>query len=129
MEFRSKKEIKGDIRIIRIEDADTCACCGTHVSYTGAVGQIKVISQIKYKKGVRLELLCGERALCYENAIMNQIKQISRLLSVQEEHSAEAVDALERECMSLRGEKNHLALCLFEKEAMKGEYEEGIALG
>ena len=43
IEYRSKKEIDGDVRIVRIEGVDTCACCGTHVHTTGAVGQIKVV--------------------------------------------------------------------------------------
>lgn len=38
IEYRSKKEIAGDVRIVRIEGVDTCACCGTHVHTTGCVG-------------------------------------------------------------------------------------------
>ena len=65
IEYRSKKEIDGDVRIVRIEGVDTCACCGTHVHTTGAVGQIKVIGVQKYKSGVRVSILCGRRALAY----------------------------------------------------------------
>ena len=34
-DYRSKKEIEGQVRIVRIGDYDTCACCGTHVERTG----------------------------------------------------------------------------------------------
>ena len=74
IEYRSKKEIDGDVRIVRIEGVDTCACCGTHVHTTGAVGQIKVVGVQKYKSGVRVSILCGRRALAYENAMLDQAK-------------------------------------------------------
>ena len=40
MHYRSKKALEGEVRIVRIPDADTCACCGTHVKRTGSIGQI-----------------------------------------------------------------------------------------
>lgn len=42
--------------------ADLCACCGTHVSTTGQVGAIKILSAQSYKGGTRLAVVCGERA-------------------------------------------------------------------
>lgn len=82
IEYRSKKEIAGDVRIVRIEGVDTCACCGTHVHTTGCVGQIKVIGVQKYKSGVRVSILCGRRALEYENALFDQAKAAGQALSV-----------------------------------------------
>ena len=35
MEYRSKKEIEGQVRLITVEGYDCCACCGTHVSAPG----------------------------------------------------------------------------------------------
>ncbi len=125
MSYRSKKEIRGDVRIIQIEDADTCACCGTHVLMTGAVGQIKAVSLQKYKQGVRIEMLSGERALDYENRMLAQIRKIGRQLSVQQEDTADAVLHLEKECMALRGEKNRLGMHLFEKEVEHFDDTEG----
>ena len=40
--YRSKKEIEGQVRIIRIPECDTCACCGTHVKNTLEIGMIKL---------------------------------------------------------------------------------------
>ena len=60
--YRSKKEIEGQVRIVTIPGADVCACCGTHVSTTGQVGAIKILSAQSYKGGTRLAVVCGERA-------------------------------------------------------------------
>ena len=42
--YRSKKELQGQVRLVRIEGVDLCACCGTHVSRTGEVGMIKAVA-------------------------------------------------------------------------------------
>ena len=65
LEYRSKKEIEGDLRIVRISGADTCACCGTHLHRTGEIGQIKLLGVQRYKSGVRVSILCGLRALMF----------------------------------------------------------------
>ena len=48
--------------VIDAGGADLCACCGTHVSTTGQVGAIKILSDQSYKGGTRLAVVCGERA-------------------------------------------------------------------
>ena len=83
LSYRSKKAIDGDVRIVRIAGADTCACCGTHVKSTGCIGQIKVIGWQKYKSGVRVSILCGGRALDEENALMEQVRRVSVALSAK----------------------------------------------
>ena len=60
--YRSKKELDGPVRIISVEHADVCACCGTHVARSGQVGMIKIASADHYKGGMRLTVLCGARA-------------------------------------------------------------------
>ena len=119
MTYRSKKAIDGDVRIVNIPGVDTCACCGTHVARTGGVGQVKVIGLMKYKSGVRVSILCGRRALEYENMEQAQVREISRLLSVKPNETAEAAAKLyaERDALRLRAEA--LGMRLFEAEAQK----------
>ena len=62
-DYRSKKEISGQVRLIEIEGADLCACCGTHTAFTGEAGLIKATSMMNYKQGVRITLKIGARAL------------------------------------------------------------------
>ena len=42
LEYRSKKAIEGQVRIVSFPGADTCACCGTHVSSSGQIGRAHV---------------------------------------------------------------------------------------
>ena len=115
--YRSKKEIDGGLRIVRIEGADCCACCGTHVASTGMVGQIKIISAIHYKGGMRLSILCGMRALAYENALLDENRAVSHALSAKQGELAEAVLHLQEERDGLREELTKLAMEGLKREA------------
>lgn len=55
--------LTGLLRIVDVESADICTCCGTHPPYTGMVGSVKIIRSEKHKQGTRIEFLCGRRAL------------------------------------------------------------------
>ena len=113
MAYRSKKAIDGDVRIVQIEGVDTCACCGTHVRRTGGVGQIKLLGVQKYKSGVRVSILCGGRALEYENMVQEQIRRASIALSAQKHEVADAVDRVLAERDSLRAANDALGLRVF----------------
>lgn len=96
-QFRHKKEIEGAIRIVNIPDVDYCACCGTHVKRTAEVGLIKIVSAEKYKGGVRLAVVCGERALRYTERLLRQTRQLSQLLSAGMFELTPALEALKRD--------------------------------
>jgi len=117
MHYRSKKALTGDVRIVTIEGIDTCACCGTHLKTTGCVGQVKVIGLMKYKSGVRVSILCGIRALEYENMIQQQVKEIGKTLSVKLHETAQAAEKLIAERDNLRYQNEQLGMRLFEAEA------------
>jgi alanyl-tRNA synthetase len=51
------------LRIIEIADFDLCACGGTHVRATGQTGSILLRKVEKVKQGMRVEFVCGERAV------------------------------------------------------------------
>ncbi len=122
--YRSKKELTGPVRIVRIEGADTCACCGTHVPTTGCVGQIKIIDRMNYKGGVRLSILCGDRALAYENAMAGEYRETGRLLSAKAGTHAEALRRLLGERDALKEQVARLSMTLFQAQAMALESDE-----
>lgn len=82
IDYRSKKELSGPIRIVEVEGYDICACCAPHVKRTGEIGQLTVLSAINYKGGTRLSILCGKRAYEYLAGIREQARAVSQSLSV-----------------------------------------------
>ena len=90
-DYRSKKELSGKMRLVGIEDTDLCACCGLHVRRTGEIGMIKLISLINYKGGVRIEMVCGEKALMDYEAKLDSNTEIKNLLSVKPHEVTAAV--------------------------------------
>ena len=107
--YRSKKEIEGQVRIVTIPGADVCACCGTHTASTGAVGQIKILASENYKGGVRLSIVCGERALLAAQAMRERQADIGALLSAKPSETANAVHRVYDEYTALKFA--HFGLC------------------
>ena len=81
--YRSKKPLPWPVRIVEFPGADACACCGTHVKYTGEVGMVKFVSCIKFKEGVRIEMASGKRAMDLFQAIFEQNRQVSQTFSAK----------------------------------------------
>lgn len=101
-EYRSKKFIPGEVRLVAFPGADCCACCGTHVVRSGQVGFIKLLSCQKFREGVRIELLCGKRAFDYLSGTWEQNLAVSRALSAKPLQTAAAVERLQAELESVK---------------------------
>ena len=102
VEYRSKKELEGDVRIVAFPGADCCACCGTHVLTSGQVGLVKFFSCQKFREGVRIEMLCGERAFRALSASWEQNRMVSQMLSVKPEGTKDAVTRLQTELQNVK---------------------------
>ena len=63
--YRSKRPLEGTVRLVEFPGMDLCACCGTHVARTGEIGLLKLLSWARFHQGVRMEMVCGRRALDY----------------------------------------------------------------
>lgn len=94
LDYRSKKELSGRVRIVTVPGYDVCACCGTHVAHTGEIGMIKVLDSIHYKGGVRISMLCGDRALADYSRKVAAVAAVSGRLSAKPEAVADAVERL-----------------------------------
>lgn len=117
LDYRSKKELTGAVRIVEIPGGDICACCGTHVETTGEVGIIKLRTMINYKGGVRISMLCGRRALVdYRERLKDEIR-ISNLLSAKLALVPEAVEKLKNEIQEKDFANGRLWQQLLEKKA------------
>ena len=81
--YRSKRELPWPVRIVEVPNTDICACCGVHVARTGEVGSIKLLSSIKFHQGVRMELVCGGRALRWFQQVFEQNRLVSQAFSAK----------------------------------------------
>lgn len=117
LDYRSKKALAGQVRIVSWPGADCCACCGTHVRSSGQVGCVKLISCQKFREGVRIEMAAGGRALAYCNAIAQQNSQVSQLLSAKPTATAAAVERVQKELYTLRGRVTALEESDFARKA------------
>jgi alanyl-tRNA synthetase len=102
MEYRSKKELSGDVRIVTIPDVDVCACCAPHVKRTGEIGIIKFTDCMRHRGGVRIGLLCGKAAYEDYRRKLDSVAQISAALSAKRENVSEAVSRILDENEKLR---------------------------
>ena len=121
LDYRSKKELTGQVRIVRFPGADTCACCGTHVTHTGEIGMVKLLSVVRFREGVRMEMISGKRVLDYLNMVNEQNHQISVKLSAKMDKTAQAVDRLWEENFALKGRIHSMEEEMFSSEAKKWE--------
>ncbi len=98
LEYRSKLELTENVRLVKIEGADLCACCAPHCKSTAEIGLIKIISKENYKAGgTKLFIACGMRALEHHKMLLTQVKDISHLLCAKIEKTAAAVERLKNE--------------------------------
>ena len=88
--YRTKKALPWPVRIVEVPGFDKCACCGVHVARTGEIGMIKVLSVAKFHQGVRIQMLCGNRAYAYLNRVFEQNRQVSQAFSAQMTETAAA---------------------------------------
>ena len=88
--YRSKRALPWPVRIVEVPGFDKCACCGTHVAFTGEIGVIKLFSMIKFHEGVRIEMACGQRALAALNHAFDQNRQVSQAFSAKITETGEA---------------------------------------
>jgi alanyl-tRNA synthetase len=88
--YRSKRALPWPVRIVEVPGFDDCACCGVHVAHTGEVGLIKLCSMVKFHQGVRIEMVCGNRALQYLCAVYEQNRQVSQAFSAKLLETGEA---------------------------------------
>lgn len=119
--YRSKKELTGQVRIVSFPGTDICACCGTHVTHTGEIGIVKLLSVEKFRDGVRMEMISGKRVLDYLNMVNEQNHQISVKLSAKIDSTADAVQRLQDENAKMRINVARLEEDMFQEEARKWE--------
>ena len=116
IDYRSKKELTGAIRIVTIPGYDVCACCAPHVLRTGEIGLLKVVKTQNYKGGTRVSILCGKRALSYISSEHDIIDELVRIFTTSQDNILSSVDKLQSDFQDCKGQMVDLQNRLLEYE-------------
>ena len=108
LEYRSKIEIEGQVRIVDIPGIDRCACCAPHLSRTGEIGLIKILACDKHRGGCRMTIVSGMRALEDYRLKQKSVTEVSVALSAKPDKIGEAVVHQKEQMMKIREHLNHL---------------------
>jgi alanyl-tRNA synthetase len=95
--LRKPSERSGNIRIVTIRDLDRSACGGTHVRATGEIGPILIRKVERVRKAIRLDFLCGRRAVQQARADFGLLSRLAGELSSTAADLPRLVDAQRQE--------------------------------
>lgn len=108
MEYRSKLDVSENVRLVTIEGVDSCACCAPHVSFTGQLGVIKILSFMPHRGGTRMTIVAGYDA--YADYVMlhdSNAKVMDALSSPRNETGSAISEQMDR-YMALKEENTSL---------------------
>ena len=118
LSYRSKLELTENVRIVTIPGYDVCACCAPHVDTTGQIGMIKITNVQSHRGGIRVNILCGGRALQDYTVKQNNAAAISASLSVKQDLIADGVERLKEENFKQKEVVNRLQANVLKNLAM-----------
>ena len=116
----------GSMRLIEIEDYDLNACGGTHLHSTGQIGGMLLRSLEKVRQGVRVEFVCGQRAVAVARRDWTMLVKMAAPLSIGPADLPEAVDRLQAEAKVSQKERLKLREELAEYHASRLVVEDAI---
>lgn len=126
LDFRSKKELDEAVRLVRIEGVDLCACCAPHVNSTGEIGIIKILSVMKHRGGVRIEMIAGKTAYEKLRNDYEQVRAVSQMLSAKHDEITASVSRVSDETDELKQTIYELRMSILESRI---EYYKDISSG
>ncbi|MBQ6441940.1 MAG: alanyl-tRNA editing protein [Lachnospiraceae bacterium] len=130
LQYRSKIDIAGQVRLITIGNegriVDTCACCAPHVSTTGAIGIIKILSAEKFRGGTRLSILCGRRAAAWIAQNLAVLQNTAVLFSTRPEQLLPIAEKLKEDNHRLHTTIAELTEELLSRDIRAGVFEETV---
>jgi alanyl-tRNA synthetase len=104
--LRKASERGGALRIVSIEGLDRSACGGTHVRATGEIGAILIRKLEKVRQTVRVEFLCGGRAVSRARADFEALSRIAQHFSAPADETP-ALVAAQLESARTAGKERH----------------------
>lgn len=107
-DLRKLPDRDGSMRLIEIADCDRNACGGTHVRSTGQIGGLLLRGVEKVSRGMRVEFVCGLRAVRSARADTTILNQVISALSVGIADVPAAIERLKAETRAGTKERQRL---------------------
>ena len=117
--LRKPSDRDGVLRIVSIEGIDRSACGGTHVSSTAEIGPTLVRRQEKVRQGLRIEFVCGERALERVRQDLEILARVARSFSGSIDEAAKLVEGQAAQLAELQSENRRLSESLAKYRAVE----------
>ena len=92
LDYRSKLDLKEGVRLVKIGEADLCACCAPHVKRTGEIGVVKILDFMRHRGGVRIVMKSGLKAVLDYREKYTSVYDVSVMLSAKQHEIASYVD-------------------------------------
>ncbi len=102
LDYRSKLNLKENVRLVKIGETDLCACCAPHVKRTGEIGVVKILDFMRHRGGVRIIMKSGLKALLDYREKYESVYETSVLLSSKQYEIASFVEKKISEIESLQ---------------------------
>ena len=122
LDYRSKLDLKDGVRLVRIGEADLCACCAPHVKRTGEIGVVKILDFMRHRGGVRIVMKSGLKALYDYREKYTSVYDVSVMLSSKQHEIASYVDKKIKENETLYREFNDFKMQIAEGDKVNLSY-------
>ena len=116
LDYRSKLDLKEGVRLVRIGEADLCACCAPHVKRTGEIGVVKILDFMRHRGGVRIVMKSGLKALFDYREKYTSVYDVSVMLSSKQHEIASFVDKKIKENEKLHRDFNSFKMQIAEND-------------
>ncbi len=122
LDYRSKLDLKEGVRLVRIGEADLCACCAPHVKRTGEIGVVKILDFMRHRGGVRIVMKSGLKALFDYREKYESVYDVSVMLSSKQHEIASFVDKKIKENETLQRNFNSFKMQIAENDKANLSY-------
>lgn len=117
--LRKPTDRAGELRVVTIEGVDRSACGGTHVESTAGIGPVLLRRQERVRQGLRIEFVCGLRAIRRARRDLETLTRIARGYSASIDDAATLVEAQAAELRALQGEQKRATESLAKYRAIE----------
>lgn len=107
------------LRLISIHDFDLSACGGTHVQHTGQIGCILLRKTEKVRQGIRVEFVCGQRAVKIARRDYAALTEAATLFSAHIWEVPQQIRKLQEEGKAGRREREQMLEEIVEQHAAR----------